>query len=271
MKRSKVVIGIFVALILVVLTIVLLAFTVFIVRDVEVNAEVNSRLIDEEKIVESSGLTKGTNIISINKSKIKAKIEKDNPYIEITKIVREFPSKVVISATVRTGIMLVYSEDGTTAAVIDSSMKILNVVSAADASKTGVTTISGLTYKVPQEGALSAVGSVATFTNESCGTVLKEIAEAAKDSSLDVGGASFKTLFTKIEFITGEGITVHLVTNRGVALVLDTTLSSTIFEQLYKCLLTYTNKMVDMDPTYGYILLDKESTPVAYKWVPSLD
>ena len=124
MKRSKVVMGIFIALVLVVLTIVLLAFTVFVVRDITVESEFTSRLIDENNIIEASGISKGDSIVSISKSKIKANIEKENPYVEVTSITRGFPSKVVINVTIRTGIMLVRSEDDGVAAIIDSEMKV---------------------------------------------------------------------------------------------------------------------------------------------------
>ena len=267
MKRSKLVIGIFVALILVVLTIILLAFTVFIVRDVSVEAAVSSRLIDADKIIESSGLSRGENIITINKSRLISNIEKDNPYVEITNIVREFPSKVIIFATVRTGIMALPSDDGNTVAIIDSAAKVLNVVSAADADKTGVTAVSGIAFKVPSEGALSLIGATASFTNESCGTMLKEIAVAAADPALDVSGSSFRTFFKSIEFVTGEGITAYVKTNKGVTLVLDSTLSTTIYEQLYLCLYVFASDEVDVDRTRGYIVWENG----AYQWKASLE
>lgn len=271
MKRSKAVIGIFVALILVVLTIVILAFTVFIVRDVEVEAAVSSRLIDVDKIIESSGLSRGDNIVTISKSKVISNIEKDNPYVEITNIVRDFPSKVIIYATIRTGIMMLPSEDGATAAIIDSSAKALNVLTMTEAEKTGVTAVKGASFKVPAEGALSLVGSTVSFTNESCGTMLKEIAVAAADPVLDISGSGFRTFFKSIEFVTGEGITAYVKTNKGVTLVLDSTLSTTIYQQLYLCLYVYASEDTGVDRTRGYIVLDRDAESVAYKWVDSLD
>ncbi|MBO4472873.1 MAG: FtsQ-type POTRA domain-containing protein [Clostridia bacterium] len=270
MRRSKAVIGIFVALILVVLTIVLLAFTVFIVRDVEVEAAVSSHLIDAEKIIESSELSRGDSIISINKSKVIANIEKDNPYVEITNVVRDFPSKVVIYATIRTGIMMVPSEDGSIAAIIDSSAKVLNVVSSLEAEKAGVTSVKGVSFKVPEEGALSLIGSTVSFTNESCGTMLRNIATAAADPALDIAGTGFRTFFKSIEFVTGEGITAYVKTNKGVTLVLDSTLSTSIYQQLYLCMYVYASEDTGVDRTRGYIVLDRDSELTAYKWVESL-
>ena len=49
MNRSKVVIGIFVALILIVITIVLLACTVFVVRDISVESDVSTYLVDADR------------------------------------------------------------------------------------------------------------------------------------------------------------------------------------------------------------------------------
>ena len=67
MNRSKVVIGIFIALILIVITIVLLACTVFVVRDVSVESEYSSNLLNADRIIESSGIERGRSIISLNK------------------------------------------------------------------------------------------------------------------------------------------------------------------------------------------------------------
>ena len=270
MRRSKVVIGIFVALVLIVLTIVLLACTVFVVRDISVESKLSSRLIDEGNIIESSDISKGESIISINKEKIKANIEKSNPYVEVTNITREFPSKVIIEVTIRTGIMLVRSEDEVSAAVIDSEMKVLNVVSLVDQADLGVTTVKGLTFKIPEGGVLAAVGATAEFTNASCGLMLRDIATAAADPSLDLSGTSFLTFFKEISFAAGEGIKAYIKTNKGVTLVLDSTLKSTVFEQLYKCMAVFAwDKQADL--TRGYITLNSDQGEIAFKWVESLD
>ena len=271
MKRSKTVIAIFIVLILIVLAIVLLACTVFIVRDVTVEAEVSSHLINEERIIDSAGLGKGQSIISINKSKVKANIEKENPYVEVTNIIREFPSKIVIKATVRTGIMIVGSEDGISAAVVDSSMKVLNVISFVNRENTGVTIVDGLTFKAPEEGALSAVGTEIVFTNPSCGEILREIAVAAADPALDLSGTSFLTFFKEIDFVTGEGIKAYIRTNKGVTLVLDTSLSTTIYAQLYLCMYVFASDETEVDRTKGYILFEKKDGILAYRWVETLE
>ena len=271
MKRSKIVIGVFIAFVLIVLTIVLLACTVFIVRDISVKSEVNSQLLDSDAIIESSGLSKGHSIVSINKSKVKANIEKDNPYVEVLNVVRVFPSKIVIEVTVRTGIMTVLSTDGGSAAVIDSSMKILDVIPSTDQDKSGVTSVEGLTYNVPFEGVLSTVGKPAEFSDPVCGEILRDIAESASANS-DLSAASFATFFKKISFVKEEGgtIKVYIKTIKGVTFVLDNSLSTKIYDQLFICMFVYTSDEMDTDLSKGYITLVRTEDKIAYNWVETL-
>lgn len=261
MNRSKVVIGIFVALILIVIAIVLLACTVFVVRDVTVESEVSSGLIDTDEIIESSGLTIGRSIISINKETIKNSIEKQNPYVEVLGIRRIFPNKIVISTTIRTGIMLVSSADNGACALIDSSMKILNIIPASGAYS-NVTAVSGIAFEMPAEGAISAVGTKIVFTDPTCGDVLKEIAECA--ANYEISGKRFFTFFKSIAFDKTDGIKAYIKTNKGVSLVLDKSLPTAVYDQIYYCLFYYSSKDVDIDYTKGYILFDKDVN--AYIW-----
>lgn len=267
MNRSKVIIGIFVALILIVITIVLLACTVFVVRSVSVESEYSSGLLDEDKIVESSGIETGRSIITLNKEKVITAIERANPYVEVTGIRRVFPSKVVISTTIRTGIMLVKSEDQSNYALIDSSLKVLNVVTASAGADTNATVVTGLSFIMPDEGALAAIGNVITFSDPACGEVLSDIAALASDYEL--GGRRFFTFFKEIAFDTTDNVVVYIKTNKGVSLVLDKSLSSSVYDQLYYCLIYYSSKDVTVDHNKGYILFDKDVN--AYRWKETID
>ena len=271
MKRSKIVIGIFIGLVLIVLTIILLACTVFIVRDIKVESDTSSPLLDFDAIIESSGLSKGKSIVSINKAKVTASIEKENPYVEVLNVVRVFPSKVIIKATVRTGIMTILSADGGSAAVIDSSMNVLKVIPSTDLENVGVTFVEGLTYNVPFEGVLSTVGKPIVFTDPACGAILKDIALSASDNS-DISDDSFSTFFKRITFQKEENVEkVFIKTIKGVTFVLDTSLSTSIYEQLYLCMVFYSMEDdVEADLSKGYIVLVRKENTVAYKWVLSL-
>lgn len=262
MKRSKVVIGIFVALLLIALTIVLLACTVFVVRDITVVKAVVSPLLDEERIVESSDISKGQSIISLDKEKTAANIEKAIPYAEVTSITREFPSKVVINVTIRTGTMAVSSEDEHSLAIIDSKLKVLNVISVTEQT-VGLTVIKGAKFRIPDEGAVSLIGSFAEFTNDSCKAMLSEIADAA--AKLAIEGKSFSTFFKEISFVTGEGIKAYVRTNKGVALVLDSTRTASVYTQLFECMNVFVfDKSSDL--TKGFITLTSNLEGIGYMW-----
>ena len=253
---------------MIVITIILLTCTVFVVREVKVESDVSSYLLDEEAIVESSGLSIGRSIISISKEKVKLSIEKENPYVEVLGIHRVFPNKVVIETTVRMGVMIIASSDGESYAFLDSSLKVLSVMDKEAKSATEATILRGVTFHVPEGGAASLVGTKITLSDPSCGELLAEIAEFTSDYDLE--GQSFSALFKEITFDTDNPGLVYIRTNKGVTLVLDKSLSSTIYDQMYICLYYYTtSKDVTMDRTKGYIAFDK--TKNVYTWSESLD
>ena len=269
MNRSKLAIGIFIALVLIVLTIVLLACTVFIIRHITVESDVTSSLIDSDRIVESSGLTKGKSIISINKTKVRANIEKENPYVKVVSVVRKFPNKVIINTTLRTGILLVPSNDGDSYAVMDSSAKILTVLASTEREKYEGTMVENLSFLLPEEGTAAAIGTSATFNDATGGELLQTIAEGAEDPSIEISGASFFTFFKKIVFDFQDGAKAYILTNKGVTLVVDTSLSISVREQIYMCVYFFASEDVDVDLTQGYIVYDK--TENAYQWSESLE
>ena len=269
MNRSKLFIGIFIAFLLIVITVVLLVCTVFVVREVVIEKEVNSALIDDDNIIESSGLSIGKSIISINKDKVKASVEKENPYVEVLNITRVFPNKIIINVTVRTGIMVVSSADGSYKALVDSGMKVLNVLPADSTLSVDATIVSGADFLIPENGAESLVGSILTLSDTSYDAIFTQFADFIE--SFDLEGKSFTTLFKEISFRNTESGTLVLIrTNKGVSLVLDTSLTSSIKYQLYACMYYYTtDKEVNIDRTKGYIAFDR--TRNSYNWLESLD
>ncbi|HCU56086.1 MAG TPA: hypothetical protein DIC18_01985 [Clostridiales bacterium] len=268
MKRPKIVIGIFITLILVVLTIVLLACTVFVVRDITVVKAVSSRLLDEDVIVASSKLKKGTSIISLDKQEIKEEIERANPYVEVVAISREFPNEVIIEVTVRTAVMLVPSEDASTFALLDDDMKVLDVFPQSETDY-HMPIVNDLTFVVPEQGAQSLVGSHITFADATRGALLSDILSAAGDPSIKLSGNSFRAFFKEISFTSGTRIL--LKTQKGVSFVLDTSLESDLFSQLYMCLNVFSLSSTNVDRSKGYILYEKKGMTAAYNWVESLD
>ncbi|GEM_PF-2647656 len=272
MKKSNVIIGIFIAIIFIVLTVVLLACAVFVVRNISVESAVASEIISEDDIISSSGLKIGKSIVSINKSKIISSVEKENPYVRVLDVVRKFPDKIVIKVTVRTAIMSILAEDSTCAVIADSSLKVLDVISLEEHLSSGATKIEGYTFSIPEEGVRSLKGTTLDYDSDPKGVLLRNIAQAAEDPSLDLSGASFLTFFKRISIRSEENSLLALIeTNTGVTLVLDTSLSIGVYEQLYMCTFVYTSDQVEKDLTKGYIALDKNSSTIAYKWMEDLD
>ena len=268
MNRSKLFIGIFVFFILIVITIVLLACTVFVVRSVSVESDVSSDKIDEAQIIESSGLTIGRSIIAISKDKVITSIEKANPYVEVISVSRVFPNKIVVKVALRAGVMLLASSTGEDYVLVDSSLKVLNAANSIDALNINATLVSGISFVTPESGVESLIGSKLTLNHPSCADIIADIAKCA--DYYNIRGQSFSTLFKVITFLSDEsGFIVHIRTNKGVTFVLDKSLSLDVYDQLAVCLNYYTNQEVNIDRTSGYIHFN--STKNAFDWADTLD
>lgn len=272
MKKANVLIIIFIAIVLLVLTVVLLACTVFVVRHVQVESAVASSLINEEAIITSGDISIGRSIITVNKDKVTASIEKDHPYVKVTFVERKFPNTIVINVTTRFAIMYIVSQDGSTVALLDSELKVLETRPSSVAEDLQLTVVEGVKFDIPEDGIGALVGTFLDREENEKFRLLSEIAQASGDKNLDLGDASFKTFFKGIAFVSYDrGYYVYIKTNTGVTFVLDTSLSTTMYQQLSLCKYFYDSTEVDINKTSGYIALDKNSDKVAYKWVESID
>jgi cell division septal protein FtsQ len=100
----------------------------FTIREVTVLNKVYSELIEEDFIVQSSNIRVGNNIFALSEKKAIKNIELANPYIMVTSIERKFPNKVVIHVNVRTPLMTMGIADSDSFALLDSDLKILNII-----------------------------------------------------------------------------------------------------------------------------------------------
>ena len=265
MKKTNVLIIIFIAIVLLVLTVVLLACTVFIVRHIKVESDIASPIVNEENIIESSGIEIGKSIISINKDKVRAAIEKDHPKVKVTFIERVFPNTVIIKVTVRTAVMTMDAEDESCFAVLDSDLKVLEIRSFVEKSSVQFTPVSGVSFSLPEEGAEALIGTVLDRESDPKKALVYSIAKASIDPNLDLGGASFKSFFLGIT-VSNDGGYAYLLTNTGVSFVLDTSLSTSIYEQLSRCKYCYDSEDTEKNKYSGYIAYDKYSESLGYKW-----
>lgn len=103
LKNKKFIISLGVILGLVLL-IVVLSFTLFALRNVEVEFKNNTQIFTEEtkmSISENSVIAKGTPVFALNKTKMIEELEKDKPYLEIINIETIFPNKIIIHCAER--------------------------------------------------------------------------------------------------------------------------------------------------------------------------
>ena len=129
MKGNGRIIAFFAVLTLIVVVIVL-NITLFTVSDISVYNKVVSELIVDDDIIEASDIAIGSNIFALSERKAIKNIELANPYVRVTSIERRFPGKVVIHVTVRTPVMTVKVSDSEDYALLDSNLKILDIVDA---------------------------------------------------------------------------------------------------------------------------------------------
>ncbi len=205
MKGNGRIIGFFAAIVLIVV-IVVLNFTVFVVRNIEVTATVVSPLIDSERIIDSSNISYNRNILFLNEDEAKRGIEESNPYVEVVSIERRFPWTVDVKVTLRCAVLSIVTDLGQYA-ILDTQLKILELCdSQTDVYRASVK-VKGVMIENP------VVGSTLN-TDNAVNANLMAVTKAAAARLLD--GIAFMTFFKEIQ-IDASG-DFYIATNAGVTL-----------------------------------------------------
>lgn len=103
LKHKKLLIGSGIVLGLVLL-VVILCFTLFSLRTVEVEFKNNPQIFTEQSkisIKENQSIKYGTPVFALNKNKIITELEKDKPYLQVINIETVFPNKIIIHCAER--------------------------------------------------------------------------------------------------------------------------------------------------------------------------
>ena len=103
LKHKKLLIGSSIVLGLVLL-VVILCFTLFALRIVEVEFKNNPQIFTEQSkisIKENQSIKYGTPVFALNKNKIITELEKDKPYLQVINIETVFPNKIIIHCAER--------------------------------------------------------------------------------------------------------------------------------------------------------------------------
>lgn len=202
---------VFVLILAIILAFVLLNMTLFTVKNVTVRNKVESPLIDKDKIIEDSGIDTGENIFLMSEKNIIQSIELANPYLKVSSVERVFPNSVIIHVTVRTPVMSVKIKNSDLYVIIDSSLKILDIVSETDDLFLSSTQVKGLEIENPEEG--NSLNKENSFNKK-----LDIIGYVADHESL--GESAFLNFFEKIEFDVDNPDLAYIALRSGVKIVL---------------------------------------------------
>ncbi|MBQ7652902.1 MAG: FtsQ-type POTRA domain-containing protein [Clostridia bacterium] len=203
---------VFIAIIAVIVVFVILNMTVFTVKDVTVLNKVESQSIDKDAIITDSGIDTGDNIFLLSESKISSAIERNNPYVEVLSVERSFPNKVVIHVSMRTPLMSVHIQNSNLYALIDASLKILEIVDDHAALYEASTKVNGIEITDP------IVGGVLYQSNDVNGR-LADIAYVAEKERLE--GSAFLNFFESVAFSGENGSVIYIKIRSGVTICLN--------------------------------------------------
>lgn len=216
---------VFVGIVLFIIMIILLNMTVFTVKEVTVLNKVESQLIDEESIIKSSDIQEGTNIFAISEKKSTELIEADHPYLMVDDIERFFPNKVVIHVSIRTPYMAIKVAETDMYALVDGSLKILDIVEVTNSIYTPCTKVYGIEVSNPTKGNKLNV-------DNAYNAKLATIASVAEKENLD--GRAFLNFFESITF-DGDNDVVNIKIRSGVTICLK---GSSYYEEKFRYALT---------------------------------
>ncbi len=231
--------------------------TVFTVKEVTVLNKVESQEIVVESIIASSDIHIGTNIFAISEKKTKELIEASHSYLRVDDIERFFPNKVVIHVSVRTPYMAIKVAGTDMYALVDGSLKILDIVEATNSIYAPCTKVYGIEVSNPMKGNKLNIDN--TYNAK-----LATIANVAEKENLD--GSAFLHFFESITF-DGDNDVVNIKLGSGVTICLK---GSSYYEEKFRYALTayrlYGEQSTQREEGYIYHNFQENSSENAWIW-----
>lgn len=128
----------------VIVLIVILSFTLFSLRTIELDFRTNKTYITatDDEIIESGEIKMGGSVFFRSKNKYIEKIESKNPYIKVVNIETVFPSKFVIHVAERQEIFAVEHNDQFY--ITDDEFKVLRITDSYISDQTNAMLLEGL-------------------------------------------------------------------------------------------------------------------------------
>lgn len=125
-KNWLIALGVLLGLILI---LVILNFTLFALRDVEIDFKNQSTIFSDEaqeNIANNSAISRGTSVFALNKTYIKEQLERDNPYLKVINIETVFPNKIIVHCAEREETYAIRAGESRFF-ICDAEFKVLNI------------------------------------------------------------------------------------------------------------------------------------------------
>lgn len=159
-----------------------LCFTVFTIKDVELDFRTSTELEwKNEEVIESGEINKGKCLLFLSKKGYVSNLEKKNPYLEVINIETVFPSKLIIHCAERKELFAIKSGDKTV--YCDKDLKILRIENEDFTStKENAILLEGLTITSELE-----VGSFLEYNEKGLERFFSSMVENSKTYAQTIG------------------------------------------------------------------------------------
>lgn len=184
----------------VVLIAVILNFTLFSLRTVEIDFKNQPQIFTEESkksIANNDTIKMGTSVFALSKKNITKQLERDNPYLKVINIETVFPNKIVIHCAEREETYAVKASD-TKYFICDAEFKVLNIQTSYFNEQYNAILFKGLENIISNTNRVNA-GEFLEFTSES--EILKNIGSSLLLTNKSV--AYQRGLIESIELTSG--------------------------------------------------------------------
>lgn len=130
----------------VILTAIILAFTLFGLSTVTINLKNDSSIfsseISQEKVIESGNFRKNSCVFFIDKQSHINLMEKNNPYLKVINIETKFPNNLIIHCLEREELYALKINDSKFF-IVDNEFKLLNIVGEFDSNSSNAILLGG--------------------------------------------------------------------------------------------------------------------------------
>ena len=231
----------------VIVLIVILSFTLFSLRTVELDYRTNKTYITEsdDEIIESGEIKMGGSVFFRNKNKYIEKIESKNPYIKVINIETVFPSKFVIHVAERQKVFAI--EYNNQFYITDNEFKVLEITNNYTSTQTNAMLLTGIqiadeNYAVGQFMNINGYQPIyeALFENNRPLNEQITLIESINLTSIYDDVLKVSQSAIELKFFNGQ---TYIIYNSSYGLTYKVELMLDVFSQIY----TYIGKNITVD------------------------